>query len=125
MKIKRSAVLALALFVAVAVTVAPGMAQHVGFQIGIAPGIHQPTVNPYVISNFSPWMTAPFVAAPAPVWFPTNQMAFPSTVLPFPSTFPAVQAPLVVTRSPFHQHGAFVATPGAVVVNAPPVPQAS
>lgn len=130
MKIKKSPFTLMAVLAAIAATVVPAPAQHFGFRIGIAPAINQPTVNPYVIPSFSPWMAA-FVAPPTPFWspatqvlLPSTQVPFPPTVLPFPSTFPVIQAPLVVTRPPFQQHSGIVVSPGAVVVNVPPVPQA-
>ena len=127
-------------FATIVLAATPAMAQHPGFQIGIAPAFNPATaaatVNPpLVIPGFSQPMVVPFTTAPSTFGFPA--IGIPTVGMPaygfpaygFPTFgFPAVQAPLIVTRPEFHHRNGFVGAPvapgqiiipGAVFTNAP------
>ena len=127
-------------FATIALAATPAMAQHVGFQIGIAPAFNPAivgaTVNPpLVIPGFSQPMVVPFTTAPSTFGFPA--IGIPTVGMPaygFPAYgipaygipaygvpaygvpaygFPPVQAPLIVTRPEFHHRNGFVGAPWA------------
>jgi len=130
-------------FATIAIAVTPGMAQHPGFRVGIAPAfspaIVAPTVNPpIVIPGFAQPMVVPFTTQSATFGFPASGLpnfGFPTfgfQTFGVPTFgFPPIQAPLIVTRPEFHHGNGFVAghrapeqiiVPGAVFVNTPQAP---
>jgi len=121
MKINRPALACLAVLAVIGNTAVSASAQHIGFQIAIAPAV--PTINqPIVVPGFSQPMIVPF----------TGQSTF---------GFPPTQPPAIVTRPKFHHGNTIVVvqqipqtccvwqpqvmipgqvfTPGAVIVSQP------
>lgn len=125
MKIKRPALVFLAMIVIVAATAISAPAQHAGFRIAIAPPVYyQPTVHPpLVVPWFLQPIVMPFTAAPVA----------PFTTAPVgPFWFPPTQAPMIVSQAPFQQpvqrqfrqHNAFVPAQTVIIQTVPVVPQA-
>ena len=114
MKNRKPALVCLAIVAAVLMTAINGSAQIVGYQVAIAPTIHQPFVNQPI---FVPGFVQPIITQPIIV------PVMPQATFGFLPT----QAPPIVVRSPFHHGQPVVTVPNTVFIPGPvfvPPPQA-